>query len=42
MIAVITDPEQIFSFAFIFGCISGYLFCKLIQICKRMDERQQR
>lgn len=42
MYAVIRDPEQVFSFAFITGCISGYLLCKLIQICKRMDERTKR
>lgn len=41
MYAVIRDAEQVFSFAFITGCISGYLVCKLIQIGKRMDERNQ-
>jgi hypothetical protein len=41
MYAVIRDPEQVFSFAFITGCITGYLFCKLMQICKRMDEQSK-
>lgn len=36
---MIQDPEQVFSFAFVCGCVCGYAFARLRDVVRRMDDR---
>lgn len=38
---MITDPEQIFSFAFIMGIAVGWAATRLRDVIRRMDERER-
>jgi len=41
MFAKLTNPDEIFAFGFILGCLSGYAFAKMLEIGKRMNERNK-